>query len=53
MESKKKLNCLTSALVFLKETEMKVNEAGGDAAARWLDSRKLRLDAHKKTLSRS
>jgi len=25
-----------------KETEMKVNEAGGDAAARWLDSRKLR-----------
>ena len=34
----------------LKETEMKVNEAGGDAAARWLDSRKLRLDAHKKKL---
>ena len=39
------LSCL---IRVLKETEMKVNEAGGDAAARWLDSRKLRLDAHKK-----
>ena len=37
----------------LKETEMKVNEAGGDAAARWLDSRKLRLDAYKSTCSHS
>ena len=39
------LSCL---IRVLKETEMKVNEAGGDAAARWLDSRKLRWEADKK-----